>query len=87
MGRRDEEPVDRLQRIHPEPGSTGRAEGPVQDRVGDPPKGDPENGGRPWGLHRPEPVVEHSHCRAKLWKTHLDALLRLEARAQDWYVI
>lgn len=55
------------------------SEAALQNRVGDLTENCSQDGRRPWGLHRPEPVPEHPHSRAELRQADQHALLRLEA--------
>lgn len=55
------------------------SEAALQNRMGDLPENCSQDGRRPWGLHRPEPVPEHPHSRAELRQADQHALLRLEA--------
>merc|ERR1719498_746808 len=47
----------------------------------------PPNGRRSRCLHRPVSITQCSHCRSFGRKTYVNALLCMEIRAQDWYVL
>ena len=52
--------------------------GSVQDCLGDQPEADPDNGCRPWTVHRPESVAQHPHRGAKLRQAYVHAFHCLE---------
>mmetsp|Transcript_58906 Transcript_58906/g.162847 ORF Transcript_58906/g.162847 Transcript_58906/m.162847 type:complete len:365 (+) Transcript_58906:1259-2353(+) len=65
----------------------GGSQGALQDGLGDQAAHLPRHGRRPRRVHLPEPVAQRTHGRADDGQAHQHALLRLEERAQDRYVL